>query len=83
MKRREEERRREEKKREEERRSEEMSREIRKSYEHANMINMKIFNNINPIVSYHIISSHSSVQNSSSQKEYCAKNDIILKKCHT
>ena len=69
--------------REEERDSEEMSREIRKSHEHANIINMKIFNDVSPIVSYHIISSHSSVQNNSSQKEYCAKNDIILKKCHT
>ena len=67
----------------EERKSEEMSREIRKSHEHANIINMKIFNDINPIVSYHLISSHSSVQNSSSQKEYCAKNDMILKKYHT
>ena len=55
--------------REEERDSEEMSREIRKSHEHANIINMKIFNDINPIVSYNIMSSHSSVQNSSSQKE--------------
>ena len=83
MKRREEERRREEKRREEERDSEEMSREIRKSYEHANITNIKIFNDINPIVSYHIMSSHSSVQTSSSQKEYCAKNNLILKKCHT
>ena len=61
----------------------EVSREIRKSHEHAKIINMKIFNDINPIVSYNIISSHSSVQTSSSQKEYCAKNNLILKKCHT
>ena len=60
-----------------------MSREIRKSHEHANTINMKIFNDINPIVSYNIISSRSSVQNNSSQEEYGAKNDIILKKSHT